>query len=100
MPTSSKRVQVLLGPKVLEQVEKLSEWEGVSLSRTCALLIREALMNRGLHFDPMLRDNMPDGWQAGTKPVEAEPVQETNDPDEETLRLLKKFKALQDAGLL
>ena len=121
MPTSSKRVQVLLKPRVTEIIEQISEEENLSLSKICSLLIEEALITRGAFSKTstirevlpptperdslMKRDSLAiaaaeaaekAGRQHETVMKKTEPM----DGDEETLRLLKKFKALQDAGLL
>ena len=50
MPSPTKRIQVLLRPRVLEVVEDLSEKEDFTLSKTVSMLVEEALISRGL-FD-------------------------------------------------
>ena len=46
MPTKVKRCQVLLKEKALEEVEKISEQTGLSLSKVISLLTEEALLIR------------------------------------------------------
>jgi len=107
MPTPNKRVQVLLKPKVLSILEGISEDENLSLSKICSLLIEEALVTRGAYSKTSrMAEILPpsaerDSVMRRDSLVQAaEAAQNTTDSDEETLRLLKKFKALQDAGLL
>jgi len=107
VPTPNKRVQVLLKPRALEIIEKISEDENLSLSKICSLLIEEALVTRGAyskssHMVEVLpptpeRDSL---MRRDSLVKAAETAQQSGDDDAETLRLLKKFKALQDAGLL
>lgn len=51
MPYSSKRIQVLLHPKVRDVLENFSTEEGLTNSKACSLLIEEALKARGLYPD-------------------------------------------------
>lgn len=102
MPTSSKRVQVLLKPDLLETVEQIAKEQGLSLGKVVALLTEEAAIKRGLYKPgPKL-----DGWTTEVVSKKAPPSpgdgyrhQDSEAPDS-TMQLLKKIKALQDAGLL
>ena len=95
MPTSSKRVQVLLKPDLLETVEQIAKEQGLSLGKVVALLTEEAAINRGLYKPgPKL-----DGWTTEVVSKKASPSPDSEAPDS-TMQLLKKIKALQDAGLL
>ena len=105
MPTNAKRVQVLLPPKVLKLVEGISEEEGESLSRTCSILIREALHNRGHAMGPLQTEAIKQDYISHREADKAKPepirrAEPATLPDEEALALLQKFKALRDAGLL
>ena len=47
MPTSKKRIQVLLRPRLLELVEQISEEDQTPTSAVCVKLIEEGLHARG-----------------------------------------------------
>ena len=107
MPTSNKRVQVLLKPRVTEIIERISEDENLSLSKICSLLIEEALITRGAYSKTSrMQEILPPSperdslMRRDSLVTAAESAEASGDTDEETLRLLKKFKALKDAGLL
>ena len=107
MPTPNKRVQVLLKPRALEIIQKISDDENLSLSKICSLLIEEALVTRGAYSKTshivevlpptperdslMRRDSMVQAAQDAMKKEQM---------DEESMRLLKKFQAFQEMGLL
>lgn len=110
---TTQRIQVLLKAQVLELVKELSEETGLTLSKTCAQLVEEALENRGVYDRQYHRGkqraemkSMSDviaGAVAHTG-VRSQLVSrntETLDPsDLDLLNKLKKLKALEEAGLL
>ena len=107
MPTPNKRVQVLLKPRALEIIEKISEDENLSLSKICSLLIEEALVTRGAysktsHMVEVLpptpeRDSLMRRDSVVKAGEQAEQKQQVTDED---LRLLAKIKGLRELGLL
>lgn len=48
MASPTQRIQVLLRPRALEVVKELSEQEDLTLSKTVAMLVNEALEARGV----------------------------------------------------
>jgi hypothetical protein len=107
MPTSAKRLQVLVKPRVLKILEGIAEDENLSLSKVCSLLIEESLITRGAFSKTSrMAEILPDTperqsvMRKDSLVQAAETAQASGDDDEETMRLLKKFKALKDAGLL
>ena len=104
---SSPRVQVLLRPDVYEIVKELSEEENITLSKVCGLLVEQALVNRGLWDKKRrIKPSMdPDAKSLHRLDVFETKVPEPKDPeptelDPEDLKLIKKIKALREAGLL
>ena len=130
MPTKVKRCQVLLKEKALEEVEKISEQTGLSLSKVISLLTEEALLIRkgdlaqsGQEEPPtsagtVAPDNGPQrGFSEfyGTTYLKkdylrkkanehleqcVEPSVNLSDDDIELLGKLKKLKALEEAGII
>jgi hypothetical protein len=96
-PQPAQRIQCLLKPKVLDIVKQLSEELDLTLSKTVALLVYEALENRGVKVKPsssVLTDiKVPDT-------VNKELItKKTEELDPEDLDLLKKIKTLKTLGL-
>jgi DUF1009 family protein len=96
-PAPAQRIQVLLKPKVLEIVKELSVELDLTLSKTVAMLVYEALETRGVKVRPsssVLTDiKVPDNINKDlvTKKTEPSPI----DDD-----FLKKIQILQELGLL
>jgi DUF1009 family protein len=94
----AQRIQCLLKPKVLEIVKQLSDELDLTLSKTVALLVYEALEARGIKVKPSssilsdieLKDNITK--ELVTKKSEPLPA-----IDED---FLKKIQMLQSLGLL
>jgi hypothetical protein len=108
MPAApAQRVQVLLKPKVLEIVKELSVELDLTLSKTVAMLVYEALETRGVKVKPSssvltdikipstdpLRFSVPDHIEHTTV------TKKTEELDPEDLDLLKKIKTLKTLGL-
>lgn len=103
MPTPAKRIQCLLRPDVLKLVEEISEEQGLSASKVVSMLVEEALENRGLFDKSRLTKKAPsiNEQMLGTKGVQSEVVaRKTEDISEEDMKLLQKFKALKEMGIL
>jgi hypothetical protein len=98
MSIPAQRIQVLLKPKVLDIVKELSVELDLTLSKTVAMLVYEALEARGVKVKPsssVLTDiKVPDNIQHTTV------TKKTTDIDPEDLELLQKLKALKSVGLL
>ena len=104
---SSPRVQVLLRPDVYEIVKELSEEENITLSKVCGLLVEQALVNRGLWDKKRkIKPSMsPDAKSLHRLDVLDTKLDTPKDPeptelDPDDLKLLKKIKALKEAGIL
>jgi hypothetical protein len=103
--STSQRVQVLLKPKALDIVKQLSEELDLTLSKTVAMLVYEALETRGVKVRPsssVLTDiPIPDNVTKELVTKKSEPQSPTNAGlpaiDED---FLKKIKMLQELGLL
>lgn len=96
--TPSQRVQVLLKPTVLDIVKDLASEEDLTLSKTVALLVHEALEARGLYSRPKQRTHVP---QPITIPDGATTVARKVEPFiPEDQELLLKLKALKELGIL
>lgn len=130
MPTKVKRCQVLLKEKALEEVEKISEQTGLSLSKVISLLTEEALLIRKGDLAQSEQDEPPtsagtvapdNGPQRGFSEFYGttylkkdylrkkanehleqcvEPSVNLSDDDIELLGKLKKLKALEEAGII
>ena len=109
MPTKVKRCQVLLKEKVLEEVEKISEETGVSLSKVISALTEEALLNRGVlgadnsgasktSFSEFYKEQIDKSNKQLVEAINETP--ELTDGDIELLGKLKKLKALEEAGII
>ena len=120
MPYSSKRIQVLLPPKVRDILEAFAEDDGLTNSKACAVLIEEALKARGLMPDPAahlspdihhavqreakasengwtpdmgadaMDDFLPTGWKRQTVMRKAEPLP-TEDAQTLKLKLMQEL---------
>ena len=107
---------MLLRDQVHALVKGLSDETGLTLSKTCAMLVEEALEARGLYDTRLLRGKQR---QIEEKPLGMADVireavahsdkrsqlvsrntQTIDDSDLELLTKLKKLKALEEAGLL
>lgn len=111
----SQRIQVLLRQQVLELVKELSEETDLTLSKTVAQLVEEALEARGLYDskyhrgkgkfkeEPRSMSDVIAGAVAHTG-VRSQLVSRNTEPLDQTdldlLTKLKKLKALEEAGLL
>ena len=114
----SKRVQVLLRERVAEIIEGIADEENLSQSKVCSALIEEALLTRGVfnknsHIREVLpstperdsimrKDSLLDAVDTANRKVEVTQNQKTgtDEMDDETLKLLRKFKMLQELNLL
>jgi hypothetical protein len=113
------RIQVLLRDQVNALVKELSDETGLTLSKTCAMLVEEALEARGLYDTRLLRGKQKQIQIEDEKPLGmADIIREAvahsdkrsqlvsrktetiDDSDLELLTKLKKLKALEEAGLL
>jgi DUF1009 family protein len=99
MPAApAQRVQVLLKPKVLDIVKELGKELDLTLSKTVAMLVYEALETRGVKVRPsssVLTDiQVPEHIKQTTVTAK------TTELDPEDLELLQKLKALKSVGLL
>ena len=121
MPTPVQRVQVLLRPRVLEAIKELSAEEDLTLSKTCSMLVEEALISRGLFNKTTRRKEREEAQPAGQMAKDVVEAglshflqqavagsdthmttveKKTEAIDDEDLELLKKLKALKSVGLL
>ena len=107
MPTSKKRIQVLLRPRLLELVETLAEEDGTATSAVCVRLIEEGLHARGYDVTsaskPSPRPSFvpegsewPEGWKAKTvsRNLKAEASEELSEKDMKLLEVLKMLKEI------
>ena len=116
---NTQRIQVLLRDQVHELVKDLSKETGLTLSKTCAMLVEEALETRGLYDTRLMRGKQKNKKVEEEKPLGmADVIREAvahsdkrsqlvsrntetiDDSDLELLTKLKKLKALEEAGLL
>lgn len=98
MPSTLKRVQVLLRPQVLAIAQKLADKDGLSLSKTCALLIEQALEQNELLDKSSLTPNYVVETSATKVEKEPETVVDASISPED-IALLKKLKLLKELGL-
>jgi hypothetical protein len=94
----AQRIQCLLKPRVLEIVKQLSEEMELTLSKTVALLVNEALEHRGHTIRPqpsVMKDIVP--TDNVTQTIVTKKTEELEDSD---LEMLRKLKLLKNAGLL
>jgi len=114
----SKRVQVLLRDRVAEIIEGIAEEENLSQSKVCGALIEEALLTRGVfsknsHIREVLpstptrdsvmrKDSLLDAVDIAERKVEVTQNRktETDDLEDEDLKLLRKSKMLKELNLL
>jgi hypothetical protein len=98
--STTQRVQVLLKPRVLEIVKELSQDQELTLSKTVALLVNEALEARGYSTKPtpkpsVLKDiKIPDNVTQELVTKKTEPLPAIDED------FLKKIQMLQSLGLL
>ena len=111
----------MLRPEILEIVQELAEDDNLPLSRTCGILIEQALVSRALwdnktrkripkeatedpHYKSVTKndiiDSLPDGVETELVTKKAEPLENDIDLDPELLALAKKLKALKQLDLL
>lgn len=100
MPTSQKRIQVLLRPKVLEVVEEMAADERMPASKILVMLIEEALIHRGVDVStwipPTLRKAEEQGREHSTvsRNLKAEGTPELTEKDLKLLEVLKMLKEI------
>ena len=105
----TQRIQVLLKPHLLEVVKTLSEEEDNTLSKTCAKLIEEALVARGISTArkttppaPSIMESVvvPEGITKTVVEKKTSELSGNNSPlDVNDLELLHKLKALKELGI-
>lgn len=100
MPTSKKRIQVLLRPRLLELVEQISEEDQTPTSAVCVKLIEEGLHARGYDVTSasktVVRPSTPDPeW---TEKVVSKNLKAGSSADltEKDLKLLEVLKMLKE----
>ena len=100
MPTSKKRIQVLLRPRLLELVEQISEEDQTPTSAICVKLIEEGLHARGYDVtsanQTVVRPSTPDPeW---TEKVVSKNLKAGSSADltEKDLKLLEVLKMLKE----
>ena len=100
MPTSKKRIQVLLRPRLLELVEQIAEEDGNPSSAVCVRLIEEALHSRGYDVTsaskPPRPSVLPPEWESTTvsRNLKAEGTPELTEQDLKLLQVLKMLKEI------
>jgi hypothetical protein len=107
----AQRIQVLLNPTVHDLVKELSEDMGLTLSKTVAQLVEEALEERGIYdirqkravaekkgMGDMIREAVAHSDKRSQ--LVSRKTETIDDSDLELLTKLKKLKALEEAGLL
>jgi DUF1009 family protein len=98
MAAPAQRIQCLLKPKALDIVKKLSEELDLTLSKTVAMLVYEALEARGVKVKPsssVLTDiKTTDNFTKELVTKKTEPSPAINED------FLKKIQMLQELGLL
>lgn len=99
MPTSQKRIQVLLRPRVLEIVEGMAEDERMPASKILVQLIEEALINRGIDITSN-KWKMPNVEGREHQTVSRNLKTDTDtELTEEDLKLIKIVKMIKEANL-
>ena len=100
MPTSKKRIQVLLRPRLLELVEQIADEDQTPASAICVKLIEEGLHARGYDVTSasktVVRPSTPDPeW---TEKVVSKNLKAGSSADltEKDLKLLEVLKMLKE----